>query len=156
MENAGVQKKQTGESPSVARALWDPFGFMQEMFGWGRSGEGPLFEVKETDDTYICKVKVNLTLPDQADVAHAKAELENGELTLVVPKAAAAMLATQPPPRTTTSAPESHSQPQTATASPEPESPPRRTRRANGTGKDGGSATRGPQRGSRARARRGR
>ena len=89
MENAGVQKKQSGGSPSVARALWDPFGFMQEMFGWGRSGDAPLFEVKETDDTFVCKVKVNLTLPDQADVAHAKAELENGELTLVVPKAAA-------------------------------------------------------------------
>ena len=126
MENAGVQKKQTAESPSVTRALWDPFGFMQEMFGWGRSGGEPLFEVKETDDTYVCKVKVNLTLPDQADVAHAKAELENGELTLVVPKAAA--------------------------AAPEPQSPPRRTGRAKGNGK--GSASAG--RGARTPARRGR
>src|SRR3954465_12969004 len=101
MENAGVQKKQTGETPNVLRALWDPFGFMQEMFGWGRTADGPLFEVRETDDTYVCKVKVQLTLPDQADVAHAKAELDRGELTLVVPKAAVAKPEPVPPPQTT-------------------------------------------------------
>ena len=54
MENAAVQKKQSGGSPSVVRALWDPFGFMEEMFGWGRSGDGPLFEVKETDIEGSC------------------------------------------------------------------------------------------------------
>jgi HSP20 family protein len=31
------------------------------------------------------------TLPDQADTSHVKAELKNGELTVVVPKAAAAV-----------------------------------------------------------------
>ena len=162
MENAGVQKKQTGQSPSVARALWDPFGFMQEMFGWGRSVDGPLFEVKETDDTYVCKVKVNLTLPDQADVTHAKAELENGQLTLVVPKAAA-MLATQTPAQSEPS-PESSPQtepspefaPQSSAAAPEPAPSPRRTRRAKGTGKGSESAGRTPRRGTRTPARRGR
>ena len=33
----------------------------------------------------------SFTLPDQADVEHVKAELKSGELTLVVPKAAAAV-----------------------------------------------------------------
>jgi len=89
MENDGVERKQTGPTPSVARGLWDPFGFMQAMFGWGRSAQEPLFEVKETDRTYVCKLKGQLTLPAQADLAHAKAELDKGELTLVVPKAAA-------------------------------------------------------------------
>ena len=37
MGNVAVQKKQTGETPSVAHAVWDPFWFMREMFGWGRS-----------------------------------------------------------------------------------------------------------------------
>jgi hypothetical protein len=167
MENAAVQKKQSEGSPSVVRALWDPFGFMQEMFGWGRSGEGPLFEVKETDDNFVCKVKVNLTLPDQADVAHAKAELENGELTLVVPKAAATTLnagsapqttasgqETQSPSQTTTSGQETQSPSQTTASGEEAASPPRRARRAKGTGS--GSAGRGPRRGARARAGRGR
>src|SRR5690349_1427727 len=99
MENAGVQKKQTGEAPSVVRALWDPFGFMQAMFGWGGSASGPLFEVKETDGTYVCKVKVQLTLPEQADLTHAKAELDRGELTLVVPKLAAVAPEPASPPR---------------------------------------------------------
>jgi hypothetical protein len=162
MENAGVQKKQTGQSPSVARALWDPFGFMQEMFGWGRSVDGPLFEVKETDDTYVCTVKVNLTLPDQADVTHAKAELENGQLTLVVPKAAA-MLATQSPAQSEPSPesspqtePSPESAPQSSSAAPEPEPSPRRTRRAKGTSKGSESAGRTPRRGTRTPARRGR
>jgi HSP20 family molecular chaperone IbpA len=107
MENTGVQKKQTVGS------LWDPFWLMREMFGWGRSVDGPSFDVKETDDTYVCKVKVKLTLPEQADVAHAKAKLDNGELTLVVPKAAA--------------------------ATPKPDVPPQRSRRpaANGGGSGG-------------------
>ena len=140
MENAGVQKKQSGGSPSVVRALWDPFGFMQEMFGWGGSGDGPLFEVKETDDTFICKVKVNLTLPDQADVAHAKAELENGELTLVVPKAAAAMLNAAV--SAANSARKSRSlrrkRPPPPRRNRRP--PPRRARRAKGAGKGSGAA----------------
>ena len=151
MENAGAQKKQTGETSSVARALWDPFGFMQ-MFGWGRaSGDAPLFNVEETDDTYVCKVNVKLTLPGQADVAHAKAELANGELTLVVPKAVAAMRAPAgPQPEQTAATPEQ------AAATPEPASPPpRRTRRAKGSGKARGSAGGAPRRGTRTRARRG-
>lgn len=127
MKDAGVQKKQTGETPSVARALWDPFWFIHEMFGWGRSGDAPSFDVKETDDAYVCNVKVKLTLPDQADVARVKAELDNGELTLVVPKAAA--------------------------ATPEPVSSPPRTRRKTGTGR--GSSARTRRRGGRTPSRRG-
>jgi HSP20 family molecular chaperone IbpA len=100
MENAAAQRNRSAESPSVVQALWDPFGFMQAMFGWGRSSDvRPLFEVKETGDTYVCKVKVPLTLPDQADLAHARAELDNGELTLVVPKAAVAAPEPASPPR---------------------------------------------------------
>jgi hypothetical protein len=143
MENAGVQKNQAAASPSVVRALWDPFGFMQ-MFGFGRIGEGPLFQVEEKDDTYVCKVKVNLTLPDQADVAHAKAELHDGELTLVVPKGVGAM-------------PEAVSPPQTTATGTEPESSPRRARRAKGSGNGkSASAGRAPRRGARSPARRGR
>jgi HSP20 family molecular chaperone IbpA len=118
MDNAVVQKKQASGTPSVAYALWDPFGFMHEMFGWGRSvhepvfdakqadepavpaqqtAGAPLFDVTETDGAYVCKFK--LTLPDQADVPHAKAERDNGELTLVVPKAAAAKPEASPPPK---------------------------------------------------------
>jgi hypothetical protein len=167
MENAGVQNKQTGETPSVARTLWDPFGFMQ-MFGWGRSGEGPLFEVRETDDTYVCKVKVNLTLPGQADVAHAKAELSNGQLTLVVPKAAAAMREPESSTEPSAGAPQPESASQTraggaeresppqSAAAPEAESPPRRTRRPKATGNGAGSGGRAPRRGGRSPARRGR
>ena len=127
MENAGVQKKQTGPAASVFSSVWDPFWFMREVFGWARSSDAPSFEVEETDDTYVCKVKVRLTLPDHADVAHAKAELDNGELTLVVPKAVA--------------------------AAPEPVSPPQTTGRAAGNGS--GPAGRKPRRGARARSRRG-
>jgi len=126
MENAGVRNKQTGETPSVARALWDPFGFMQAMFGWGRPARDPLFEVKETDATYVCKLKVQLTLPDRADVAHAKAQLEGGELTLVVPKGAA----------------------------PVAEPSARNPRRAKVSGNGGGSARRTTRRSARNRARR--
>ena len=165
MENAGAQKKQTGGSSSSGRALWDPFGFMQ-MFGWGRSssGDAPLFNVEETDDTYVCKVNVKLTLPGQADVAHAKAELENGELTLVVPKVVAAMPEPAAPtpepaaamPEASAPTPEStNGTPEASAATPEPASPPRRTRRAKGSGKAGGSAGRTPRRGARTPARRG-
>jgi hypothetical protein len=150
MENAGVQKKQTGETASAFNAMWDPFRFMHELFGWGRSSHAPSFDVKETDapsfdvkeadDTYVCKIKVKLTLPEHADIAHAKAAFDNGELTLVVPKAAAAK------PELVV--------PKAAAAKPEPVSPPRRTRRA--TGKNGsGSAGRKLRRGRRTPARRG-
>jgi HSP20 family molecular chaperone IbpA len=125
MANVAVQKKQTREIPSVTRALWDPFWFMHEMFGWGRSGGAPSFDVKETDDAYVYKVK--LSLPGQADVARVKAELDNGELTLVVPKAAAAKQAAV--------------------------SPPPKTRRTAGNGR--GSAARTPRRGARTPSRRG-
>ena len=146
MDNAVAQKKQAGGTPSVANALWNPFGFMHEMFGWGRSVDEPAFAAKqadqpalpaketvaapslnvtETDGAYICKFK--LTLPDQADVRHAKAELDNGELTLVVPKAAA--------------------------ATPEPASRPPRKRRTQEKGRK--SAARKPRRGARSRSRRG-
>jgi len=152
MENAGVQQKQTGETASVVRALWDPFGFMQQMFGWGRSSDAPLFEVKETEETYVCKVKVNLTLPELADVAHAKAELDNGELTLVVPKG----LPPEAEPRRTAAAARPESPPQTSAAAPEPESPPKRGRRAKAGGNGSGSAGRTPRRGSRTPARRSR
>ena len=145
MDNAMAQKKQAGGTPSVA-ALWDPFGFMHEMFGWGRSVDEPVFAAKqadrpalpakepvgapslnvtETDGAYVCKFK--LTLPDQADVPHAKAELDNGELTLVVPKAAA--------------------------ATPEPASRPPRKRRTHKKGRK--SAARKPRRRARSRSRRG-
>lgn len=93
MENAGVRKKQSAESPSVARTFWDPFWLMREMFGWGGVHDEPAFAVEERDDAYVCKVKVRLTLPDRADVAHVKAELDDGQLTLTVPKAAEAAAA---------------------------------------------------------------
>ena len=119
MGNIAVQKKQSGGTPSVAHALWNPFWFVQEMLSWGRPSDAPSLDVKETDDAYVCTVK--LTLPDQADVEHVKAELENGELTLVVPKAAA--------------------------AAPEPASQPSKTSRT--TGNRRGSAAHTPRRGAR-------
>ncbi len=136
MENVAVQKKQTGGTPSLALAVWDPFWFMHELFGFGRSVDAPSFkaketdrapslDVKETDGAYVCKFK--LTLPVQADVAHAKAELVDGELTLVVPKAAA--------------------------APPEPASPSPKTHQTKG--KRRGSAARTPRRGAHSRSRRG-
>ena len=147
MENVPVQKKEPGGTSSAAHAVWDPFWFMREMFGWGRSVDAPSFDVKktddaprfdvkktdgapsfdvkETDDAYVCKSK--LTLPDQADVARVKAELHNGELTLVVPTAAA--------------------------ATPEPASPPPKTRQSKGNGR--GSAARKPRRRAHSRSRRG-
>jgi hypothetical protein len=140
MENPGVQKKQTGETPSAVRTLWDPFGFMQGMFGWGRSSDAPLFEVKETDEAYVCRIKVPLTLPDQVDVGHARAQLDNGELTLVVPKP-------------TVAAPEPVPPPQTAAA--KPASPPRRRRRTKEGSPGRASAGRGSRRGARTPARRG-
>jgi hypothetical protein len=88
MENSAGEKKRTAGTSNVGWALWDPFWFMREMFGWGRFAGAPSFDVKETDDSYNCKVNVKLMLPPQADV---KAELDGGELTLVVPKAAAIM-----------------------------------------------------------------
>jgi hypothetical protein len=123
MANVAVHKKQTGEASSVARAVWDPFWFMRELFQWGRSADVPAF--KETDDAYVYTVK--LTLPDQADVDRVKAELDNGQLTLVVPKGAA--------------------------ATPPPVSPPPRTRRTTGSSR--GSAARTPRRGARTPSRRG-
>ena len=107
------------------------------MFGWGRSAERPSFEVRETDEGYVCKVNVKLALPAQADAAHMKAELDDGELTLLVPKTAA--LLPQPAPA-----------PAPAPDSPPPQAKKRRTKT------DGqGSAGRTPRRGTRTRARRG-
>jgi HSP20 family molecular chaperone IbpA len=69
---------------------------MRTMLGWGRTArapstsDGPSFNVEEKDDAYVCKANVKLALPEQADAAHLKAELDEGELTLVVPKLAAA------------------------------------------------------------------
>lgn len=119
MANVAVQKKQPGETPSAASAVWDPFWLMREMFHWGRSADAPAFDVQEMEDAYVYKVK--LTLPEGADVDRVKAELENGELTLVVPKAAA--------------------------ATPPPAPSPPRTRRTTGSGR--GSAARTPRRGAR-------
>jgi HSP20 family protein len=54
-------------------------------------------EKEEKGDTYYaCERSYgsftrSFTLPDQADLEHVKAELKNGELTIVVPKAAAAV-----------------------------------------------------------------
>ena len=54
-------------------------------------------ENEEKDDTYYaCERSYgsftrSFTLPEQADAAHVKAELKNGELTVVVPKVAAAV-----------------------------------------------------------------
>ena len=50
--------------------MWDPFWFMHEMFDWARSVGAPSFDVKETGDAYIYKVK--LTVPGQADVARVR------------------------------------------------------------------------------------
>ncbi len=140
MEPVEVQKKQSGGSPDFSQALWDPFWFMRELFGWGRAVEAPSFDakkdakkkenapsinVKETEGAYVCKLK--LALPDQADVAHMQAKLDNGELTVVVPKAAA--------------------------AAPEPASPPPKKSQAKGSGR--GSASRTPRRGRGSRSRRG-
>jgi hypothetical protein len=144
MEHVAVQKKQTGGTPSVVHALWDPFWLMREMFGWALSVDAPAVDaketdapaveakettgapsLKETDGAYVCKFK--LTLPDQADVARVTAELDNGELTIIVPKAAA--------------------------ATPEPASPPPRARQPKK--RDGrGSPARTPRRGARSRSRR--
>jgi len=110
MEPEAVRKKQSGGIPDVAQTLRDPFWFMRQMFGWGRSVEAPSlepkktegapsFDVKETDGAYVCKLK--LTLPDMADVAHLKARLYQGELTIVVPKAAVGEdVPASPPPKT--------------------------------------------------------
>jgi hypothetical protein len=87
MENAGVQKEQTAGTSSIAGPVWDPFWFMRAMLGWGRPADAASFDVEETDDSYVCTVNAKLTLPDEADAAHVKAELKNGELRLLVPKA---------------------------------------------------------------------
>jgi len=136
MEPVEVQKKHSGGTPGFAQTLWDPFWFMREMFGWGRAVEAPSldakktdsapsFDVRETDGAYVCKFK--LALPDHADVAHMEARLDNGELTVVVPKAAAAAT--------------------------EPASPPPRKGQKKGNGR--GSAARTPGRGARSSSRRG-
>jgi HSP20 family protein len=54
-------------------------------------------EKEEKDDTYYTYERSyggftrSFTLPDQADPPHIKAELKNGELTVVVPKAPGAV-----------------------------------------------------------------
>ena len=60
MENAGIQKQQTAGTSSTARPMWDPFWFMRAMLSWARPADAPSFDVKETDDTYVCKVKLAL------------------------------------------------------------------------------------------------
>lgn len=136
MEPVTVQERQSGGTPGIAQALWDPFWFMRAMFGWVRFAEAPSsdakepngapsLDLKETDGAYVCTFK--LALPDQADGARVKAKLDNGELTVVVPKSAA--------------------------ATPEPASPPARTRQTKGKGR--GSGARAPRRGARSRTRRG-
>jgi len=128
MENAGIQKQQTGGTSSTARPMWDPFWFMRAMLSWGRPADAPSFDVKETDDTYVCKVK--LALPERADAAHVEAELKDGELTLRVPKAAAAP-ESEPDP-------DPESEQESISASP-------KARRARGNGRRG-SAKRRPRR----------
>ena len=68
-------------------AVWDPFWFMREMFRWASASAAASFGVAAKEDSYVYKAK--LTLPDRVDAEHVKAALDNGELTLVVPKAAA-------------------------------------------------------------------
>jgi Hsp20/alpha crystallin family len=106
-------------------AVWDPFWFMREMLRWGSSSPAATFDVEETKDAYVYKAK--LALPDQADAHHVKAALDNGQLTLVVPKAAA--------------------------ATPAPAPPRSRTRRT--TSSDHGSSARTPRRATRRASRRG-
>jgi hypothetical protein len=132
MENAGGEKKRTAGTSSVAWAMWDPFRFMRDLFGWGRSADVPSFDVEETDDTYVCRVNAKLMLPPLADAAHVKAELDDGELTLVVPKAAAA-----------TPEPERGREPERKAVSPAP-----KTRRTTGSNRRG-SARRTRRRGAR-------
>ncbi|HEY0705524.1 MAG TPA: Hsp20 family protein, partial [Polyangia bacterium] len=54
-------------------------------------------EKEEKDETYYTYERTygsftrGFTLPEYADVAHVKAELKNGELTIVVPKSPAAV-----------------------------------------------------------------
>ncbi len=67
--------------------FWFMREFMREMFRWGSASVAASFGVAEKEDAYVYKAK--LTLPEQVDADHAKAALANGELTLVLPKAAA-------------------------------------------------------------------
>jgi hypothetical protein len=129
MENAGGEKKQAAGTSSVAWAMWDPFWLMRGMLGWGRAAGAPLFDVTETDDTYVCKVNVKLTLPDQADAAHVKAELDDGQLTLVVPK-------------TTAATPQPQREPQTKPERKSVSSPPK-ARRRTGNDRRGSARRRG-------------
>ena len=134
MEPITVQKKQTSGTPDITHAVWDPFWFMRAMFGWVRpidvpssdakvTDDAPPVDVKETDGAYVCTFK--LALPDQADGGRVTAKLDQGELTVVVPKAAAV-------------APDSAPRPKTRQ-----------------TGKGRGSVARAPRRGARSRSRRG-
>jgi len=76
-----------GEQGSGRVAVWDPFWFIREMFRWGSASAAAIFDVAATQNSYVYKAK--LTLPDRVDAEHVTAALDNGELTLVVPKAAA-------------------------------------------------------------------
>jgi HSP20 family protein len=149
MANVAVQKREAGETGTVARREWDPFRLMRDMLRWdpfremspGVSFEAPIyspaFEIKETKDSFVFKadvpgikeqdIEVNVagrrltisgkreaekedkgdtfytyersygsftrtfTLPDQTDAEHVRAELKSGELTVVIPKVAAAV-----------------------------------------------------------------
>ena len=143
-------------------AVWDPFWFMREMFRWGSATAAASFAVAEKADSYVYKAK--LTLPDRVDAEHVKAALDNGELTLVVPKAAAIT----PAPEAQLTLPDQVDADQVkaaldngeatpvvpkAAVTPAPVPAPGRTRRTTGSGR--GSAARTPRRGARSPSRRG-
>lgn len=49
MEPITVQNKQTGGTPDITHAVWDPFWFMRARFGWVRPVDAPLSDAKDTD-----------------------------------------------------------------------------------------------------------
>lgn len=143
-------------------AVWDPFWFMREMFRWGSASAAASFDVAEKEDSYVYKAK--LTLPDRVDAEHVKAALANGELTLVLPKAAAV----KPAPDAKLTLPEqvdadqvkaalANGQPTLvvpkAAVTPAPVPAPAKKRRPTGSGRR--SAARKPRRGARSPSRRG-
>ena len=127
-------------------AVWDPFWFMREMFRWASASAAASFGVAEKEDSYVYKAK--LTLPDRVDAEHVKAALDNGELTLVVPKAAA----TTPAPEAQLTLPAQVDGEPTpvvpeAAVTPAPVHAPAKKRRTTGSGRR--SAARKPRPGAR-------